>query len=207
MDQNLHRAQFPPGTEWHEFGLLPYACLQTVFVGTGDCSLKHAYSRPWLWVEMVTALKSHGAYTKRGHDLVGGCDSLLVTTESYDRAKAPLQRDGVIPGAGATIDKVLNDVTRIISLWRRDFLGHATYDFAAEFEAFVNWARRFVIRGVPYSQMAWNHNSLDVYGMDAVVFVRELVRSTVWAHEARPLMRMFGKESTGEEIMPKTTGY
>eukprot|EP00171_Calliarthron_tuberculosum_P012056 IDg12056t1 len=176
IDQNLHRKKFPKGTEWHEFGLLPYACLSVVVIGTGDCSLKHAYTRPWLWVEMLTALRGDGIHTVPGRDILADCGEVLTALEQYEARKDMIVQNGWLLGARRNVDSVMEAVARDISLWRsRGFLGHEGYDHYEYFEKFVNWARMFVIRDVLYSQMAWNHPSdKAVRGMDAVALVRAL---------------------------------
>ncbi|KAI0562922.1 hypothetical protein FGB62_49g223 [Gracilaria domingensis] len=174
IDQNLHRTKFPEDRKWHEFGLLPYACLKTVFVGEGDCSLRLARTRPWLWVEMVTALHAEGIYVKPGLDISIHCDGMLEHSENYDNMKCNMMRYGWFIGNKLNVDDTMNITTRFISLWRREFLDHRDYEWAEEFELFVNWARRFVIRSVPYSEMTWDHSSDPVCGMDAVVLLRAL---------------------------------
>lgn len=176
VDQNLHRKKLPEGTEWHEFGLLPYACLSVVLVGTGDCSLKHAYTRPWLWVEMLTALRSDGIHTVPGRDIIADCGEVLTALEQYEVRKDMITQSGWLSGGRRNSDSVMEAVARDISLWRsRGFLGHEGYEYCEYFEKFVNWARMFVIRGVPYSKMAWNHPSdRAVRGMDAIALVRAL---------------------------------
>lgn len=174
LDQNLHRRKFPPG-KWHEYGLLPYACLQTVYIGTGDFSLKHAYRRPWLWVEMITGLKTSGIRTKRGHDVLQDCNNVLMKRHRFAQQRQRFIDFGCVFGVSWNVDRVMDDITRTISLWRRsDFLGHATYEYAEDFENFVNWARRFVIRSIKYSEMSWNHSSESVKGMNTVVLIRAL---------------------------------
>ncbi len=177
IDQNLHRKRFPPGTEWHEFGLLPYACLKTVYIGDGNFSLKLAFTRPWLWVEMVAGLKSYGIHTAPGNDVSADCCGVVEKLQGYDAMKQFSVQYGWVHGTGENVDEVMLEVARLISIWRRDFMGHASYQYVDDFEKFVNWARLFVIRGVPYSEMSWNHSSQKpVRGMDAVVLIRALPR-------------------------------
>lgn len=179
VDQNLHREESPEGTEWHEFGLLPYACLPVVGVGDGNFSLEYASTRPWIWVETLTALKANGLHVAPGLDVVSDCEHILTRMPLFERLKPAMTRHGWLMGARRNVDDVMSEITRNISLWRRDgFLNHSGYEFADEFELFVNWARWFVIRGVKYSEMSWNHSSSRaVTGMDAVVLLRAMPRS------------------------------
>lgn len=176
VDQNLHRAEFPEGTEWHEYGLLPYACLPIVFIGDGDCSLGHAATRPWLWVELLVGVKANGVHVVSGHDALTDAQDVLKTTEGHEEAKSE-ERSLANRISLRDVDDVMLEVARIVALWRpKGFLNHEGYEYADYFQRFVNWARRFVIRGCPYSKMRWNHNSEPVIGMDAVVLVRCLPR-------------------------------
>lgn len=179
IDQNLHRRRLPANSKWHEYGLLPYACLRTVFVGNGDFSLRLARTRPWLWVELITAMKADGIQSKPGYDFVEESDGIIAKMENYERLKRGVLQYGWLMGPSINVDHVMAAVTRIISLWRReDFMEHNGYKWATEFEEFVNWARRFVIRGIPYSQMEWNHSSDPVCGMDAVALLRSMPSTT-----------------------------
>lgn len=176
IDQNLHRQEFPLGSEWHEFGLLPYLCLTVVSVGEGEFSLKYAYTRPWLWVEALAALKADGIRTAPGRDPVEDSQHILTKLERFEKLKPVFKAEGWIIGAGRNVDDGMAEMARNVSLWRREgFMNHSSYDYADEFEHFVNWARWFVVRGVKYSEMSWNHSSTRaVRGMDAVVLLRNM---------------------------------
>ncbi len=179
VDQNLHRAKFEERVEWHEYGLLPYACLPIVFIGDGDCSLRHAETRPWLWVELIAGVKAHGVHAVEGHDLLEEAAACLEITDRYKAASQQLQKRGHIMSQARDVDDIMLEVARLVSFWRPDgFLKHEGYEYKKYFLSFVNWSRRFVLRGCPYSKMQWNHSSEPVHGMDAVVLIRALPRTS-----------------------------
>lgn len=120
-------------------------------------------------------MKADGIQSKPGYDFVEGSDDIIEPLERYESVKGSVLQFGWLMGPSLNVDDVMATMTRIISLWRRDdFMEHGGYEWAAEFEEFANWARRFVIRGIPYSEMKWNHSSNPVCGMDAVVLLRSM---------------------------------
>lgn len=146
-------------------------------------------------MQMLAALKANGIHTKRGYNLVEDCANVLIKMVNYDQSKQAINAHGWILGTQLDVDEVMNEVTCTVSLWRRQgFMNNGNYEFASEFEEFVNWARWFLIRGVPYSGMAWHHDSTEVRGMGAFALVRAL-----------PRLRAFQSESASAVVRPNIT--